>query len=143
MRSSTAAIGDARRALIEVLVEGDVEDRGHGEIVTCEGWFRSSTSSPRSTTGSAASTSLSASVATWPTSSPGRRTRWPTPTERNRSPPPPQVLRDQERDHPAATDRLRSILKRQQVAAGQHFRVLNYLAEQVPDRLAQGHSRSR
>ena len=54
-----------------------------------------------------------------------------------------QLLSDQARDHPSATDRLRTILSRREITTGHHSRVLNYLAEQVHDHRMHSHSRSR
>ena len=135
--------GDARRALVEVLMDGDVKDRGHAEVVTRDGWpilgeLDALNDRIRCIDVDEPSRHDLADLVTWVENKMAAPDRTHPLTASL-----PQLLRDQARDHPAATDRLRSILSRQRVAAGQHSRILNYLAEQLPDRLAQGHSRSR
>ncbi len=135
--------GDARRALVEVLMEGDVEDRGHAEVVTRDGWpildeLAALNDRVRCIDVDEPSRRDLADLVTWVENKMAEPDR-AHPLNASL----PQLLRDQSRDHPAATDRLRSILSRQQVAAGQHSRVLSFLAEQVPERLVQAHSRSR
>ncbi len=134
---------DARRALVEVLMDGDVEDRGHAEVVTRDGWpilgeLAALNDRVRCIDADEPSRHDLADLVTWVENKMAEPDRAHPLTASL-----PQLLRDQARDHPAATDRLRSILSRPQVVAGQHSRILNYLAEQVPERLAQGHRRSR
>ncbi len=135
--------GDARRALIEVAITDAVEGHGTTDVVTRDGWpildeLAALNDRIRCINPDEPSRHDLADLVTWVEN---------RMAEPDRSHPLtaslPQLLLDQARDHPAATDRLRSILSRQQVAASQHSRVLNYLAEQVPERLVQGHSRSR
>jgi hypothetical protein len=135
--------GDARRALIEVTIADATEGRGTTDVVTRDGWpilheLAALNDRIRCIDPDEPSRNDLADLVVWVENKMAAPDRAHPLTASL-----PQLLRDQARDHPAATDRLRSILSRQQVAAGQHARVLNYLAEQLPERLVQGHRRSR
>ena len=135
--------GDARRALLEVLMDGDVEDRRHSEVVTRDGWpildeLAALNDRIRCIDADEPSRHDLADLVTWVENKMAEPDRADPLTASL-----PQLLCDQSRDHPAVADRLRSILSRQQIAACQHSHILNYLAEQVPEPLVEGRSCSR
>lgn len=132
---------DARRALIEVLMDGDVEDRRHAEVVTRDGWpildeLAALNDRVRCIDVDEPSRHDLTDLVAWVENKMAEPDRAHPLTASL-----PQLLRNQARDHPTSTDRLRSILSRQPAASGQHSRILNFLAEQVPERLVQARSR--
>ncbi len=135
--------GDTRRALVEVAIADAVQGRGAAEVVTRDGWpildeLAALNDRIRCIDVDEPSRHDLADLVTWvetKMAEPGGAHPLAASL--------PQLLRDQARNHPVATDRLRSILSRQQIAAGQHSHILNYLAEQVPEPLVQSRSCSR
>ena len=133
----------ARRGLIEVTVAVDEGGRGLAEVVTRDGWtILDELATLNDRIGcidpDEPSRADLADLASWvehTMTDPGAAHPLAASL--------PQLLSDQARNHPAATDRLRSILSCQAVAPGQQSRVLNFLVEQVHERRQSAHSRSR
>ena len=134
---------DARRALIDVAIAADAESHGAAEVVTRDSWpilneLAAFNDRIRCINADEPSRTDLADLATWvehKMAEPGGAQPIAASLQ--------QLLSDQARNHPAATGRLRSILSRREITTGQHSRVLNYLAEQVHERLQPVQSRSR
>ena len=135
--------GDARRSLIEVTITTDQADRRHAEVVTRDGWpilheiaalndrIRCIQPDDPSRTDLADLTSWVEHKMTEPAGSHRLNASLP------------QLLSDQVRAHPAAADRLRTILTRPQATGGHQAQVLAYLAEQLDHHHTLGHTRHR
>ena len=134
---------DARRARIEIVRSADGQSRPQAEVVTRDGWpildeLAALNDRTRCIDADRPSHRDLADLAAW-VEHKMAQTGGTHPLDI----PLPQLLNDQARNDPVATDRLRTILSRREITTGHHSRVLNYLAEHVDQHRIQSPSRSR
>jgi hypothetical protein len=133
----------ARRSLIEITVATDADDRRCAEVVTRDGWpvlgeLAALDDRIHSINVDSPSRTDLADLANWVE----RKMAKPLGSHRLGAPL-PQLLADQARDHPAAADRLRTVLAQREAVAGQPARILAYLSDQLDRYQALGNTRGR
>ena len=134
---------DARRSLIEIALAPSGDDRGHAEVVTRDGWpildeLAALNDRIRCIDVNEPSRADLADLASWVE----HKMTEPAGT-RHLAASMPQLLSDQLRAHPSATDSLRTILTHRIATAGNPALALNYLAEQIDQHQVLGHTRHR